>query len=187
MGIFLETKRLIIRDHKWTDFESHHQLLSDERVMHYLPDIKTNSREESRENLKVSIEEVNNTNRRLYFLRLEDKQGNLIGEIGYTVTEFTPQGKVCNLGYFTFQEYWGKGYVTEAVAAVLDFAFTKDDVWKITTGCLEENRGSEKVMVKCGFIKESLKETQIHEGIPKPRVNYTLTREDWLQANSRGA
>ncbi len=49
--IKLETKRLIIRDPIIDDLESHHELLSNDKVMYYLQDIKTNSLEESKENL----------------------------------------------------------------------------------------------------------------------------------------
>jgi len=38
--IKLETKRLIIRDPIIDDLESHHELLSNDKVMYYLKDIK---------------------------------------------------------------------------------------------------------------------------------------------------
>jgi [ribosomal protein S5]-alanine N-acetyltransferase len=37
--INIETNRLIIRDHIEEDIESLHNLLSDEKAIHYLPDI----------------------------------------------------------------------------------------------------------------------------------------------------
>ena len=50
--ICLTTKRLIIRDHVPEDLATHHQLLSDPQVMHYLPDIATDSFEASKINLQ---------------------------------------------------------------------------------------------------------------------------------------
>ncbi len=54
----LETARMILRDHRQEDFESHHALLSDPEVMYYLPDIMTHSREESLKDLMISVEAV---------------------------------------------------------------------------------------------------------------------------------
>ena len=45
--------------------------------------------------------------------------------------------------------------MTEALKKVLEFAFTENDVYRVTTGCLAENIGSEKVMQKCGLLKEA--------------------------------
>jgi ribosomal-protein-alanine N-acetyltransferase len=41
------TNRLIIRDQVQDDIDAMHLLLSDEKAMYYLPDIKTTSIEES--------------------------------------------------------------------------------------------------------------------------------------------
>lgn len=35
---------------------------------------------------------------------------------------------------------------TEALKKVIEYAFTTDNVYRITTGCLAENIGSERVM-----------------------------------------
>ena len=84
-GIWLETERMILRDHRWEDLESHHGLISDPDAMYYLPEILTHNLEESRMDLESSIEAIGKPDRREYFLRMEDKEtGELIGETGYT-------------------------------------------------------------------------------------------------------
>ena len=45
--------------------------------------------------------------------------------------------------------------MSEAVQKVIEFAFTQDNVYRVTTGCLSENIGSERVMQKNGLIKEA--------------------------------
>jgi [ribosomal protein S5]-alanine N-acetyltransferase len=52
--INIETDRLI-RDHIEEDIDSLHNLLSDEKAMHYLPDIKTSTLDESKQNLYEAI------------------------------------------------------------------------------------------------------------------------------------
>lgn len=59
--------------------------------------------------------------------------------------------KTVHLGYFTYPKFWGNGYVTEALHKVLEYAFTQNDVYRVTTGCLAENIGSERVMQKNGL------------------------------------
>jgi ribosomal-protein-alanine N-acetyltransferase len=179
--IQIYTERLIIRDHVLNDLAEHHELLSNEIAMRYLPDIKTKNREESKENLIKSIEESKLKNRKFYFFRIENKDTKeYIGEIGYSVTQETPFGKIVNMGYFTKEKHWGRGYTTEALKKVIEYAFEMDNVYRISTGCIKENKGSEKVMIKCGMIKEAEhKEYQLHENKLKDRVEYRLLKHEW--------
>jgi ribosomal-protein-alanine N-acetyltransferase len=180
--IQLKTKRLIIRDPLLTDMDDWHRLLSDSKTMYYLPDILTSTLEESRKNLELAIEEAKSTSREKYFLAIEhERTGNFVGSVGYTVTETTPLGKFVGAGYFILPEYHGQGFMTEALKEVIRFAFAADDVFRISTGCLKENRASERVMQKCGMIKEAeLKSFTWHDGQMKDRVEYRLLKEEWL-------
>lgn len=182
--IHLYTGRLLLRDHIPADIETHHRLLSDRRAMYYLQDIQTNTLAESQANLTFSVKEIDHPDRAHVFLRIEERDTGLhIGEIGYTVSAFTPAGKLADLGYFTHTHCWNKGYTTEAVKALLRFAFTKDDVIRMSAGCLTENIGSERVMQKCGFIREAeFKQYTWHDGKLKDRVVYRLLREEWPAA-----
>jgi ribosomal-protein-alanine N-acetyltransferase len=177
----LYTERLLIRDHALDDLMTHHELLSDGTSMKYLPEIKTNDLEESKENLLKSIEGINSEKRELYFFRIENRNTKEhIGEIGYTVKKGTFLGKVVDMGYFIKEKHWGKGYTTEALKKIIEYAFEKDNVYRISTGCLKENIGSEKVMKKCGMIKEAeFKEYQLHENKLKDRVEYRLLKHEW--------
>lgn len=180
-SIYLQTERLIIRDHILEDLKSHHLLLSDMKAMYYLNNIQTKSLEESKRNLIESIEEILSKNRVKYFFRIENnKTKEHIGEIGYTVTSNTPLGKLVDLGYFTYQRHWNKGYVSEAVREVIRFAFQEDGVIRISAGCIKGNRGSERVMQKCGMLKEAdFKKHSWHDNELKDRVVYRLLKTEW--------
>ena len=179
--IQLETDRLLIRDHRMEDLESHHQIFTNNESMYYHPDLKTDSFEKSKENLVNTINEISNPNRTQYFLRIENKYNHEhIGEIGYTVTAITPLGKLVHLGYFIYKNYWNMGFVSEALNELMRFAFEENDVFRIATSCLKENIGSERVMQKCGLIKEAeLKQAEWHDGKMKDRVTYRILREEW--------
>lgn len=184
--ICLETERLILREHQIEDCETHHELLSDAESMYYVQDLMNHSMVESRKNLMMAIVESYNPERVYYFLRLEKKDTKEhIGEIGYTVKQFTPVGKIVQLGYFTRKKCWNHGYTTEAVKALLEFAFTQDQVAVVQTGCIADNIGSWHVMEKSGFTREAVhKSNEWHDGRLRDRFEYCITKEEWLSQHS---
>jgi ribosomal-protein-alanine N-acetyltransferase len=115
-----------------------------------------------------------------YFFGIEDRHTKeFIGEIGYTVMQETPCGKLVHMGYFIKEAFWNMGYTSEAVKRVIKFAFEEDNVYRISTGCAKENVYSEKIMQKCGFIKEAeFREYMLHEGKLKDRVEYRLLKTE---------
>lgn len=179
--ILLKTKRLLIRDSKITDFDYFHLLISDAKNMYYINDIQTHSETESRYNLNQAIEDITNPNRTKYFFAIETADSNeYVGQIGYTVMENTPVGKVVHAGYFILPEHQGKGYTTEALQELLRFAFEENNVYRFQTGCFADNHPSERVMQKCGLVQESyMKECTWHDGTLKDRVSYRLLKHEW--------
>jgi RimJ/RimL family protein N-acetyltransferase len=60
--------------------------------------------------------------------------------------EATPE-----LGYWLGVDHWGKGYATEALHAVIDYAFTDLNNESLQAGARVTNPGSRRVLEKCGF------------------------------------
>jgi len=52
------------------------------------------------------------------------------------------------------QSCWGKGYASEAIAAITRFAFDEQGLSRLEAGCYEENLGSLRAFLKCGFSLE---------------------------------
>ena len=183
----LETPRLILRDYTPDDLAFHHQLLSDPQAMEYLPDLRSDSLESSRADLQRTLEDLVCPQRQFYFFVITLKEsGTPLGTIGYTVTDRTPQGDLVHLGYFSLPAYWRRGYTAEALAQLVDFAFAQGNVWRMTTGCLESNAASERVMQKCGFVQEARRpDWQWLGGKFHTRVEYRLLRSEWQLHKSR--
>lgn len=179
--IYLETERLILRDYREDDFDEYFRLKTDEKTMYYLQDIQLFSKEEADEDFQMVLEDMKKLDRKFYFLHMELKESHeQVGSVGYTVTDNTPAGKLVHAGYFTYPKFWGNGYTTEALKKVLEFAFTEHDVCRVTTGCLAENVGSERVMQKCGLIKEAEHvDYEWHDGKMKTRLEYRLLKQEW--------
>lgn len=179
--LLFETKNMILRDYHPSDFDAYYKLKSDQKTMYYLQDIQLSTKEEAVKDFEMVLQDMKEVNRNYYFFHMELKQSHQqIGSIGYTVTDVTPVGKLVHMGYFIYPEFWGKGYTTEALQRVLEYAFLEDDVYRVTTGCLAENVGSEKVMIKCGMIKEAEHvDYEWHDGEMKTRLEYRLLRDEW--------
>jgi 8-oxo-dGTP diphosphatase len=58
-----------------------------------------------------------------------------------------------DLGYWIARRYWNKGIATEAVFAIIDFAYEQLGASGITASCHEENQRSEKVLLKANFSR----------------------------------
>lgn len=187
--IHLETERLVLRDYVPEDEEEYYRLKSDEGAMRrYQWDIMMHSREESDREFAGVLADGKKPDRTFYFLRVEEKDtGRQMGSAGYTVTQRTPAGKLVHAGYFYFPEFWGQGFGTEAMREVLRFAFLEDGVYRVSTGCLAENKASERIMQKCGMIKEAERPGWTwHEGQMKTRLEYRLLREEYEARKGRG-
>ena len=179
----LETGRLILRDYNERDRAAYFKLKSDPETMYYLQDIQLFSEAEGVEDFANVLRDQRSGSRKFYFLHMELKDTHeQVGSIGYTVTDTTPVGKLVHAGYFIFPRFWNQGYVTEAFKRVLEFAFTENDVYRVATGCLAENVGSERVMQKCGLIKEAEHvDWEWHDGKLKTRLEYRLLKDEWKQ------
>ncbi|MDE7272474.1 MAG: GNAT family N-acetyltransferase [Lachnospiraceae bacterium] len=179
--IYLETDRLILRDYRNDDFDAYYRLKSDSKTMYYLQDIQLFTREEAYEDFQRVLYDMSKADRMFYFMHMELKDSHeQVGSVGYTVISDTPVGKIVGAGYFMYPEFWGKGYMTEAFRRVLAFAFTENNVYRVSTGCLAENAGSEKVMQKCGLMKEAEHiDYEWHDGKMKTRLEYRLLKREW--------
>ena len=84
-----------------------------------------------------------------------NETGELIGSIA--LNEVIRGGlQSCYLGYSMAQEHNGKGYMSEAVALLLKYAFEVLKLHRIEAGVMPVNIGSQRVLEKCGFVREGL-------------------------------
>jgi ribosomal-protein-alanine N-acetyltransferase len=174
----IETQRLTIRDYLKTDLHEMHRLWSDPQAMYYLPDLLCGTLDETRRFLQTGLDNADGH----YFAVCENPADTFIGSVGYTLTARTPVGNIAHMGYMLLPEYSGRGYVTEAVTAALRFAFTQDNIIRITTGCLTEHEASRRVMEKTGFRKEGHRiAAQWHDGKMKDRWEYAVNKDDFIK------
>lgn len=94
--------------------------------------------------------------------------------------ELRLNGHKADFGYVLARPFWGQGLMTEALRAVLDFAFTLPGVYRVWAICDVENRGSARVMEKAGLVLEgTLRRYFMHPNIsdePRDVYCYAKTR-----------
>ena len=73
-----------------------------------------------------------------------------VGSIGIFPGKQPEENGEYEIGYWIGKPFWGKGYVPEAVRALLDlyFSFGAERIW---CAHAEQNRKSRRVIEKCGF------------------------------------
>ncbi|MCK4870387.1 MAG: GNAT family N-acetyltransferase [Gammaproteobacteria bacterium] len=74
--------------------------------------------------------------------------GELIGVVGLVIKD---NGSVPELGYWLGVDYWGQGYMSEAVMAIIDYGFSELKLSKISALHFMQNAASGRVLEKCGF------------------------------------
>jgi len=175
--VLLETDRLVLRDYKETDLDEMHRLWSDKKTMYYLDDILCETIEDTIEYLNTGLANSDGH----YFCICEKDKDDFIGSIGYTISSTTVFGKIVHMGAMLLPQYHGKGYAPEATKKVIEFAFTEDDCYRITTGCHKENDASRKVLERAGFRKEGEKVKAVyHDGVMKDRLEYAINKDEFF-------
>jgi len=78
--------------------------------------------------------------------------GHAIGSI--SVVEMKDESLSCEIGYCVGRAYWGRGIMTEALTAVLDFLFGEVGFNRVMAKHDAQNRASGRVMQKAGMRPE---------------------------------
>ena len=106
----------------------------------------------------------------------ETQTNNLIGSIG--LYRFGLAEK-CVLGYSLDKDHHGKGYATEAVRLILDYAFKEVGIHRIEAGVMPRNIGSARVLEKAGFVREGLARDYIKiKGIWEDHYMFSMLETD---------
>jgi [ribosomal protein S5]-alanine N-acetyltransferase len=148
----LETSRLVLREFVLDDWPAVLAYQSDPRYLRYYAwDRRTEH--EVRAFVQRFIfwqEEAPRTKFQLA-LTLADR-GELIGNCG--IRQARPDAVEAELGYELAPDHWGQGYASEAVRAMLGFAFHELALHRVWGGCIAENVGSQRVMERLGMRLE---------------------------------
>ena len=147
----LETVRLLIRPFQEEDADAFFACCQNPNLGNNAGWAPHKTIEESREILQnVFIGQEN-----IWAMILKDAQ-QLIGSIGIVPDPKRENPQVRMLGYWLDEAHWGKGYMTEAVQAILNYGFNELQLSLITANCYPHNKRSQQVLERNGFIYEGV-------------------------------
>jgi ribosomal-protein-alanine N-acetyltransferase len=108
------------------------------------------------------------------FGRQADKPQWLVRELDggrpVATLQATIEDGVHHMAYTVFRPYWGRGYATEALRALIDELAHADGAQWFTATVDERNAASRRVMEKCGFAIVG-RRTLVDERSPTPIVD----------------
>jgi RimJ/RimL family protein N-acetyltransferase len=109
----------------------------------------------------IPTHKENFDNDRIYEFAITDKEtGTLYGCMGLSNNQKHKNGEI---GYWIGEEYWGKGYASESLTAIVYFAFSCKNYHKVYARHYESNPASGRVMQKAGMIYEGKQADQIYK------------------------
>ena len=174
----LTTERLTLRQLKKSDAPALVALLHDEEVARtLLGNLERCTLKQEQGYIKAMREQ---------FLK-----GQLVNWIVCDKTTGAPMGCIglqpidrthnkAGVGFFLGREYWGRGYMTEAFTAVLDYAFGTLGLNRVSAGHFAGNEASGRVQQKCGLKHEGVyRQAFLKNGEYVDEVMYAIVREDW--------
>lgn len=175
----LETARLILRAPRLGDAKAILALANDRQIAENTARIPHPYR------LSDAKDWISGANRNpeeeQYVITLANR--TLIGACGLELRD----PPVPEIGYWLGQPYWGKGYATEALHALVDHAFGDLDHESLQTSARVTNPASRRVIEKCGFQWTGVglcRIRAIHSSAPVDR--FRLERGIWASLKSWG-
>ena len=138
----LETKRLALRAARLEDAKAVAALANDRRIAENTARIPYPYKLADAEQF---IAGANKEGEAAYLITLRDE--SIIGACGLMFRD----DDAPEIGYWLGVPYWNKGYATEALHALIDYAFTDLTHESVQAGARVTNPASRRVLEKCGF------------------------------------
>jgi len=183
MKVYIETKRLILREILSTDVEGMFELDSNPEVHKYLGNKPIKTKEKAIEIIQFIRDQYKERGIGR-FATIEKSTGDFIGWSGLKLNldeKEALNGKrdFYDIGYRFIPCFWGKGYATESALAALDYGFKELNIETIFGAAEIDNIASNIILKKIGLQFENEFD---FEGV---KANwYELKKEDYEQTMS---
>jgi [ribosomal protein S5]-alanine N-acetyltransferase len=150
----LEGKRIYLREIKVEDVNQNYcGWMNDPDVNKYL---ESRFAVHSIASLRKYVKNIINDRLNVFFAIILKTENKHIGNI--KLGPINNLHNVADIGIIIGEkDCWGKGYATEAINLVVNYAFTRLNLHKITAGCYATNKGSLNAFLKAGFSQEGVR------------------------------
>jgi RimJ/RimL family protein N-acetyltransferase len=152
----ITTSRLQLSPFKPSDWAFFRSLREDRAIMRYMAAIAPEK--ETRRLFAIRL-----TAPHTFVIRAHDDDTPL-GDIGLQIS--AKYREEADIGYTVIPQAQGKGYASEALRAMCDYAFNQTGVKAINAYVLADNVGSVRVLEKMGFVRtQVLKQAYEIDGV----------------------
>jgi RimJ/RimL family protein N-acetyltransferase len=168
----MQTERLVLRPLRADDADALHPMYADADANTYGSHPATTTVEESRERVAKAVAD---TDWRAWAITLKGEDA----AIGTLACYEKRQGKVTEIGYILSRAYWGHGYITEAVAALIDLLFAEGQR-RVFADTDPDNTASIAVLRRLGFTLEATlrAEWETHIGV-RDSLIWGMLEDEW--------
>ena len=147
LGVDTETARLRIRTVRPSDREVLARLWSSPRVTRHLGGVREKAA------VRRALREYADPEAPYDLWVVEEREpARIVGQCGLLFRRLEDE-QVVEIVYVFGSRHWGKGYATEAAAAVLAYAW-RMGLKRVFAFITRENLGSQRVAAKLGFVHE---------------------------------
>ncbi len=174
----LVTPRLVLRDFRPSDLRGVQLYAADPVVVRFML-WGPNSDAETRAFLQRAAQRARAEPRTHWECAITDvSTDEIIGGVAVRVDD--PAHASGSMGYVIRRDRWGRGYATEAAAAILAFAFDALALHRIEARCVPENVASERVLQKIGMTLEGrLRENYRIRDAWSDSLVYAMLAPEW--------
>lgn len=180
--ITLNTPRLALRLPNASDIGAIFAMRSDPEVTRYWSSAPWESLAEAEQWLQ-GIEQAHREGSALQFMIELRDSSRTVG--GCTLFNFHTRSRRAEIGYLLGRPYWGRGYMNEALRAMIAHAFGAMDLRRLEADIDPANIASARSLERLGFKHEGrLRERWEVEGEVTDSDVYGLLRREWAAASS---
>ena len=120
-----------------------------------------------------------------FAIRTVDSE-RMIGTVGLDGIDWTAGNGWVGIGIGE-RDYWGKGYGTEAMQLLLNYAFGMLNMRRVTLDVFEYNERAYRSYCKCGFKEEGRMRQWMQRGGERYDLIFMgILREEWDQSVAQG-
>ncbi len=172
----IESRRLLMRKSSIVDaHDIYHNYATDEVVTQYLPWQPHTDIYVTRRFLQTCNEKWLDGTDYAYSIVYRDTQ-QVIGMIS-----LRPSDHSVKVGYVLARDYWGQGFMTEALVTLSEWCLHQPEIWRVEAYCDVNNKASIRVMVKAGMQQEGILRKYLappgHGTVPQDAFLYARVKE----------
>lgn len=167
----LETERILLKNISIDDRDFVFSQFSDRVVNRYLFDAEPlSTMEDADEIINMFLQAEPRTHHRWIIIRKTDQVK--MGTCGFHCWNIDKN--ICDVGYDLKEKYWGKGYMQEALNAIIIFAKSNMEIREINACIYPENMKSVVIAQRLGFQFLGKKKMEYFQGNEYLHHIYTL-------------